>query len=318
VPRLVKAIAGHHGVDASQVVVGNGSDEVIDLLIRCRAVPGEHNVVTNKPCFSVYSLQTRLCGVELRQAPLLKDFSIDWPALKSLVDANTALIFITTPDNPSGYSPPAAELASFSRALPAGALLVLDEAYMDFVENEESFSLLSAGLPNVAVLRTFSKSCGLAGLRLGYGIMPAPLAGYLCRARLPFSINILAEAAGLAVLEDSDFREATLKAVRDGRKSLFAGLKNLNCPVHESRSNFLMFRLPDRQEEKPCPSEASAETLAEAERVFQGLLKRGVIIRRLTGFGLPQYFRVSVGNAEENAVFLDTLKLLLEQSGFNY
>jgi histidinol-phosphate aminotransferase len=295
-PRLVRAIAAHHGVDAARVVTGNGSDEVIDLLIRCRATPGKHNVVTSRPCFLLYPLQTRLCGVELRQTPLLEDFSIDWSALKALVDENTVLVFITTPDNPSGYCPPVAELSDFADFLPTGTLLVLDEAYMDFAE-EEKFSLLSKNLPNVAILRTFSKSFGLAGLRLGYGIMPAPLADYLRRVRLPFSVNILAEAAGLAALEDTDFREATLKAVRAGRERLFNGLAALGCHVHKSQSNFLMFRLPGK---------------VNAEKVFNALLKQGIIIRRLKSYSLPQYLRVSVGNAEENDIFLNALERILE------
>jgi histidinol-phosphate aminotransferase len=313
-PQLVRAIAAHHGVDAAKVVLGNGSDEVIDLLIRCRATPGVHNVLTNKPCFSLYPLQTRLCGVELRQAALAADFSIDWTALKALVDDNTALVFITTPDNPSGYCPGAEDLRSFAAGLPRGALLVLDEAYMDFAE-QEKFSLLSAQLPNVAILRTFSKSFGLAGLRLGYGIMPAPLADYLCRVRLPFSINILAEAAGLAALEDTHFREATLTAVQNGREQLFNGLAALGCYVYKSHSNFLMFRLPSEngvKEADTAIAQEIAQEIARTEKVFNALLEQGVIIRRLKMYNLPQYFRVSVGNSEENAIFLNTLKRILE------
>jgi histidinol-phosphate aminotransferase len=312
-PALVKAIAARHGVDPATVVVGNGSDEVIDLLIRCRATPGKHNAVANKPCFFLYSTQARLCGVELRQAPLRADFSFDWPALQALLDDNTALVFITAPDNPSGYCPAPADLASFVRTLPEGALLVLDAAYMDFAEEEAEFSLLLDKLPNVAVLRTFSKSFGLAGLRLGYGIMPAPLAACLCNVRLPFSINILAEAAGLAALEDTAFRQATFAAVRSGRERLCAGLTALGCSVHASQANFLLFRLPDKSGEKASQNQGpGAETLHQAESVFKALLERGVIIRRLKSYDLPQYFRVSVGNAEENDIFLDALERILE------
>jgi histidinol-phosphate aminotransferase len=168
-------------------------------------------------------------------------------------------------------------------------------------------------LPNAAVLRTFSKSFGLAGLRLGYGIMPAPLAACLCNARLPFSVNILAEAAGLAALEDTDFRQATLAAVRSGRERLFTGLAALGCHVYASQANFLLFCLPGGSGEKASPNlEPGAETLRRAESVFKALLERGVIIRRLKSYALPQYFRVSVGNAEENEIFLDALKLILE------
>ncbi|MDR1126200.1 MAG: histidinol-phosphate transaminase [Deltaproteobacteria bacterium] len=301
-PRLARAVAARHGVDPARVVLGNGSDEVIDLLIRCRAEPGAHNVVTARPCFSLYTLQARLCGVELRECPLRGDFSYDWAGLRALADENTALVFVTTPDNPSGFCPPAAELEAFARSLPPGALLVLDEAYMDFADRPEDYSLLPRleEFPNVAVLRTFSKCFGLAGLRLGYGIMPADLAACLCRARLPFSVNILAEAAGLAALADDDFIAASRKTVRLGREQLARGLRGLGCRVWPSHSNFLMFGPPESRRLEP-------------EALFTALLEQGVIIRRLKSYGLPEMFRVSVGLAEENDFFMDCLKLILER-----
>lgn len=307
-PRLTSAIAARHGVDPSCVVTGNGSDEVIDLLIRCKAEPGVHNVVTFKPCFSLYPLQSRLCGVELRQARLKPDFTFDWEALRALIDENTALVFVTTPDNPSGYTPPAGEIAALAENLPKGALLVIDEAYMDFAaagRGEDNariseFSLLPRihEYGNIAVLRTFSKSWGLAGLRLGYGIMPAPLADYLCRVRPPFSVNILAEAAGLAALEDSAFRRATLLAVEEGRDCLSRELAALGCKVFPSRSNFIMFGLPEN-------------TSFSADGLFDALLRRGIIIRQLKSYDLPELLRVSVGNAEENRALTSAMRELL-------
>lgn len=307
-PRLASAIAARHGLNPDRVVTGNGSDEVIDLLIRCTAEPGTHNVVTFDPCFSLYPLQTRLCGVELRQARLKPDFSFDWPALLALVDENTALVFVTTPDNPSGHCPPAAELEALARALPPDALLVVDEAYMDFAAAERGednarlaeFSLLPRldEFGNVAVLRTFSKSWGLAGLRLGYGIMPADLADYLRRVRPPFSVNILAEAAGLAALEDADFRRASLLAVEEGREYLSSELAALGCAVYPSRSNFIMFGLPETSPLSP-------------DALFEALLRRGLILRQLKSYRLPQFLRVSVGNAQENRVLIAALRELL-------
>ena len=175
------------------------------------------------------------------------------------------------------------------------ALLVVDEAYMDFAEDEAALSLLHAGpLPdNVAVLRTFSKSWGLAGMRLGYGILPAAIADGFWRSRLPFSINVLAEEAALAALEDQAFRAATLETVRTGRRVLAEGLRRLGCEVWPSEANFLMFRLPEGQDAKAC---------------FEGLLRRGIIIRPLRSYGLPEHMRVSVGTPEENAAFLRALE----------
>ncbi|MCL1915227.1 MAG: histidinol-phosphate transaminase [Desulfovibrionaceae bacterium] len=307
-PRLAGAIAARHGVSPDCVVLGNGSDEIIDLLIRCLAEPGWHNVVTFKPCFSIYGIQSGLCGVELRAAPLREDFTFDWEALLELVDERTSLVFVTSPDNPSGYCPPARELAALSARLPEGAILALDEAYMDFAAYEDGdpearlaeYSMLPRfkELRNIVILRTFSKSYGLAGLRLGYAMMPEDLAVYLNRARLPFSVNILAEAAGLAALEDEDFRLATMKAVEEGRKQLQWGLEDSGCRVWPSRANFLMFAPPVKAK------------LGGAD-LFEALLRRGVIVRGLKGYDLPEFFRVSVGRMDENLFFLDVLRELL-------
>ncbi len=298
-PRLIKAIAAHHGIDPSRIVPGNGSDEIIDLLLRSRAVPGRHNVVIFKPSFSIYYLQARLCGLELRQCPLNEDFSFNFAGLSALVDENTALVFITTPDNPSGFCPGVEEMASFAASLPAGCLLVIDEAYMDFTDDEDKASLVKRldDFPNVAILRTFSKSFGLAGLRLGYGILPPRLAEYLMRVRLPFSVNILAEEAGIAALADEAFRETTLKVVREGRADLSAELAKLGCRVYPSMANFIMFAPP-----KPV----------EASGMFEKLLDAGIIVRPLKSYGLPHLLRVSIGSEAENKSFLAACGALIK------
>lgn len=299
-PSLTKAIAGHHRLDPVHVVPGNGSDEIIDLLVRVCPTPGLHNVVASRPSFSMYRIQSRLCGVEFRAVPLCGDFSFDWEGLLAAVDGKTALVFITTPDNPSGWCPAAADVEAFARKLPSGCLLVVDEAYMDFCGDEASFSLLPrfAEFSNLVILRTFSKSYGLAGLRLGYGIMPEALAGAMRDAHMPFSVNILAEAAGMAALADTVFYESTLAAVSKGRRQLKDGLESLGCTVYPSWANFLMFRLP----------EAHGRS---AFAVFESLLERGVIIRPLKSYDLPDCLRVSVGTEEENRLFLMLLREVL-------
>ncbi|MBO5490444.1 MAG: aminotransferase class I/II-fold pyridoxal phosphate-dependent enzyme, partial [Desulfovibrio sp.] len=235
-PRLARALAARHHVDARRVVVGNGSDELIDLLIRVLVEPGRHNIVCFDPCFSIYPIQARICGAETRRLPLKEDFSFDMDGLLRLTDSNTRLAFITTPDNPSGYCPPREAVENLARALAEkapGCLVAVAEAYLDFAEDEAAASLLAAGrLPdNTAVTRTFSKSFGLAGLRLGYAVLPGNLAEYLWRARLPFSVNILAEEAALAALDDTAFYAATQETVRAGRRELAAGLAALGCTV---------------------------------------------------------------------------------------
>lgn len=289
-PVLTSALAAHLGVLDSCVVAGNGSDEIIDLLLRVVARPGEDNVVAFDPCFSIYGLQSRLCGVEFRQAKLNADFSYPFEKLLALVDEKTALVFVTNPDNPSGHACPAEDLARLSGALPPRALLVVDEAYIDFADPEARYSMLAqfGRLPNLVLLRTFSKLYGLAGLRLGYGIMPEWLADLLLRVKLPFSVNLLAEQAGLAILDDRLFLEETRRVVREGRELLRTRLAELGCVVYPSQANFLMFVPP-----------------MDARQLFEELLRRGVIIRPLASYGMPDKLRVSIGNAEENQEFLD-------------
>ena len=296
-PRLVKALAAFYGVDAGRIFVGNGSDEVIDLLFRVRAVPGVHNAVVFRPCFGLYPTQARMAGVELRQAPLRADFSFDFEGLLKLVDENTTLVIVTSPDNPSGRVASVDDLEALARALPPACLLVVDEAYIEFAGPE--YSLLSRldSLPNVALMRTFSKVYALAGLRIGYAILPPAIADYMWRVRLPFSLNILAEKAALAALADADFRERSVELVRRGRVRLTEGLRALGCEVIPSLSNFLMFRLPEVS--------MSVKTLHEE------LLKRGVIIRALGGYHLPEWLRVSVGTDEENELFLRLVREIL-------
>ena len=298
-PRLVKALAAYHGVSPSRIVVGNGSDEVIDLLFRVCAEPGVNNAVAFRPCFGIYTTQAALCGVELRQADVNPDFSFPWDRLLELVDDKTSLVFVTTPDNPSGHTASAAELERLARALPEGCLLVVDEAYMDFTDDESAHSLLPRldEFPNLIVSRTFSKSFGMAGLRLGYAIMPEELADHMWRVRLPFSVNLMAEEAGIAALEDTAFHDETLRVVREGRGYLAGELERLGCRVYPSQSNFLMFEVP-----------AGAP---DAAGLFEGLLRRGFILRPLTSYGLPRHLRVSVGTAEENTLLINAMWELL-------
>ncbi len=296
-PRLVEALAAHHCLDQAHIVAGNGSDEIIDLLLRVCPSPGTHNVVASRPSFSMYRLQSRLCGAEFREVPLREDFSFDWQGLLAAVDERTALVFITTPDNPSGYCPARKEVESFARALPRTCLLVVDEAYMDLCDDESLHSLLGdfTAYSNLVILRTFSKSYGLAGLRLGYGVMPRELAAHMRNVHPPFSVNILAEEAGLAALSDTVFRQKTLEAVRLGRIFLAAELQALGCRVFPTQANFLMFGLPPG-----CPH--------SARQVFETLLSRGLIIRPLSSYGLPDYLRVSVGAPEENRRFISLMR----------
>ena len=164
-PRLIEALANHHGVSRNSLVVGNGSDEIIDLLIRILADPDKHTIVCSNPCFALYPIQSRIAGVPLRRTQLKEDFSFDFEGLLSSVDEKTRLVFLTTPDNPSGFCPEREHVLQFAKDISKKndhCLLLIDEAYMDFAPDEKAASLLAGHcMPdNVGIMRTFSKSCG--------------------------------------------------------------------------------------------------------------------------------------------------------------
>ncbi|MFO7817608.1 MAG: histidinol-phosphate transaminase [Thermodesulfobacteriota bacterium] len=296
-PDLCEEISCFFGVNASSIVPGNGSDEIIDLLIRILAVPGKHNICAFKPCFNIYETQSRLAGVDFRQAELGPDLEFDFEKLLALTDENTRIVFITNPDNPSGYSVPAEYIAELAGKIPDRAVLAVDEAYVDFADDLDGVSVVNRldELPNVAVLRTFSKMFGLAGLRLGFGVMHEKLAACLRRVRLPFSVNLLAEQAGIAALRDADFYDITRKTVLLGREYLAKNLHGLGCEVRESQANFLMFTPP-----------------VAAEFVFESLLQSGIIIRPLKSYGFRDSLRVSIGNERENRKFISELARIID------
>lgn len=302
-PELRHALARHLDIPEGWIVAGNGSDEIIDLLIRVKARPGKDHILVFEPSFSMYRLLGRLCGVEVRKIALDDDFHFPWVRMLQEATRETAIVFVTTPDNPTGYAPTAQELLSVAGQLPEQTLLVVDEAYMDFADPISDYALLPhlRNLPNVVVLRTFSKLYGLAGLRLGYGVMPPWLADALIRVKPPFSVNILAEIAGQAVLKDTYFLQASLECVLTGRTWLAGELTRIGCRVYPSQANFLLFKLPGAQLQREL----------SVQDVFQALLERGVIIRPLKSYGLDDYLRVSIGTEEENQIFIRELEAVL-------
>lgn len=301
-PGLVKALAKYYQkkypfISEKQIFVGNGSDEIIDLLFRTLTVPGKHNAVMFKPCFGLYSTQAKVQNCEIRTCPLKDDFSFDFEGLRALVDENTALCFVTSPDNPSGRLADRAELLSFARSLPKTCLLVVDEAYIEFAGNEEDCSIIGelASFENVAIMRTFSKVYGLAGMRIGYIFVPEIVADYLWRIRLPFSINILAQEAAICALDDEEFKQKTITHTMAERSGMSKALQELGCKVYPSHSNFIMF--------KPA--------VLPAKEVCQKLLEKGIIVRALTSYSLPHLVRVSIGTVEENTMFLTAMRELM-------
>jgi len=295
-PRLRQALAAYHGIPEGRIVAGNGSDEIIDLLIRATVEPGRDHVLAFHPCFNIYRLQSKLCNVAFRQIALRNDFTFPMQALLDAVNDATAIVFLTTPDNPSGFSPPVEEVLDLHHRLPEDCLLVVDEAYMDFAVPQERYSILSlaGSVPNLVVLRTFSKLYGLAGLRLGYGVMPERLADTLLSVKLPFSVNVLAEAAGIAALTDDAFRSETIRTVVRGREMLTHVLVEMGFLVYPSQANFILVKPP-----------------MSAPELFEKLLRLGIIVRPLSSYGLADHLRVSIGNVAENKELVTAMRTIL-------
>jgi len=296
-PELVEKLSDILNIPDEYIVVTNGSDEIIDLIIRVLAVPYRDNIVVFDPSFSIYRMQGKFHGISVKYVPLNKDFSFNFNGILDAVDENTKIIFITNPDNPSGYCLPSQEIIKFLHKIPENVLLVVDEAYVEFSDDPEYYSCVRevVNQKNLGVIRTFSKLYGLAGLRIGYGILPLKLSDYIKRVKLPFSVNFLAEKAAIEVLEDFAFVEHTRNTVIEGRRYLKEEMEKLDCLIYPSQANFLMFKPP-----------------THATIVFEGLLKRGIIIRPLNSYGLDDHLRVSVGREDENRLFIHYLKQILE------
>jgi histidinol-phosphate aminotransferase len=291
---LVRKLAARHRLEAEQIVLGNGSDDIIGMLARAFLQPGDE-VILPKPSFLMYEIETRAAAAVPQEVPL-RDWRTDLAAMAAKITPRTRLVFVNTPHNPTGGLVKRAELEAFMALLPAEVILVLDEAYIEFVRDPagpDSLDYVRAGRPVVG-LRTFSKAYGLAGLRIGYGIMPADVAGVLSRVRQPFNVNRPAQAAAAAALDDFEFLEETLRVVHAGVDYLQRELAELGLECLPTQSNFLM-----------------VSGLNEARRIYDGLLDRGVIVRPLASYGFPDCIRVSAGRPEENRRFVEALKQVL-------
>ena len=280
---LREALAKNLKIDEDCIIVGNGSDEIMQLATATYLKPGEE-VILSKNTFSVYEFVTRLFDGE----PIfvdLKNYAQDLDAITKAVTSKTKMVFLCNPHNPTGTIFSAKEFEAFLKKTPENILVILDEAYLEFVESKEfpeSLRYIREG-KNILVLRTFSKYYGLAGLRAGYGVAKKELLSYLFRAKLPFNVNRLAQAGAKAALEDKAFLDKTYKNNQEGKKYLYAELDKLGLEYKKTESNFIFINL-----KKP------------ADQLFMQMMKQGVIIRPLTSFGLPQAIRISIGTKEQN------------------
>jgi histidinol-phosphate aminotransferase len=290
---LKQAIAGKFGVSDSMVMLGNGSDELIHLLGLVFLVEGD-NVVIGAPSFVRYDAAADLSDVELRRVPLDSSWKHDLKAMAAACDERTKLVFVANPHNPTGTVLTHSEVVEFLDALPSGCVAVLDEAYFEYSADVEdrldAVSLLKSGR-NVVVLRTFSKAHGLAGIRVGFGLAPAEIVDAVNRAREPFNVNSLAQAAAIAALDDADHLVESVRVNLDGLQRVEAAMRDWGFETVPSRANFICVNVR-----------------RDGNEVFQALLREGVIVRSGVPLGMPEFIRVSIGTADEMSEFLSAFE----------
>ena len=295
---LKAALADRHDVDPAQITLGNGSNEVLELVARTWLAPGTAAVFSAHG-FAVYPLVTQAMGAASRVAPALaadhpeQPYGHDLDAMHARVDTTVRVVFVANPNNPTGTWVDARALEAFVAALPPTTLVVIDEAYAEYVEaaGYPDATRWLARYPNLIVTRTFSKIQGLAGLRLGYAVSSPAVAELLNRVRQPFNVNAVAQAAGLAALDDTAHIENSVATNRAGLEQLTAALEAMGLQVIPSVGNFVTF-----------------DTGRAATPVYEAMLHRGVITRPVENYDLPGHLRVTVSTCADNERFLAALR----------
>ena len=290
---LKLALSRRYHVDMGSIVLGNGSNDVLELVASAFLGPGRAAVMSQH-CFAVYPLATQARGARSIVVPA-KDYGHDLDAMVKAIDDETYVVWLANPNNPTGtYARPDA-LDAFLRRVPERVLVVLDEAYNEYLPADlrgDSVKWLKRH-PNLIQTRTFSKAYGLAGLRAGYALAHASVADVMNRVRQPFNVNSLALAAATAALDDMEFVAKSYAENLQGMRQLEEGARSLALDYIPSFGNFLTIRV--------------AQGGKSAAEVYKRLLRRGVIVRPVTGYGLPEHLRVTIGTAEENRKFLAAL-----------
>lgn len=290
---LKKKLAKFLNLKPGNIILGNGSDELIDIIIKTFVKDAE-NIVTSEGTFLEYAIIAQINNRQISSAPL-KYFKYDLEALKKKVNSSTKLVFIANPNNPTGTYVTKYELADFLSGLPKEVIVVLDEAYDTFIDVDDfPDSLKLIGGKNVVVLKTFSKAYGLAGLRVGYALAAEGLVSCMEKARQPFNVNLPAQAAATAALDDVEFLRKTRKAVLEGKNYIYDQLNKMGIAYVPSVANFILI-----------------DTGKDGGGVFRDMLKQGVIIRDMLQYGLKNYIRVTIGTKRENERFVKVLKKVL-------
>ena len=290
---LKQALARRFDVDADQIVLGNGSNDVLELVAQAYVRPGDHTVFSQH-AFTVYPLATQARGARGIVVPA-RNFGHDLDAMRNAITPQTRVVFVANPNNPTGTWLNPVEIDRFLSHVPRDVLVVLDEAYNEYLKPEEQAHATRwiARYPHLVVTRSFSKAFGLAALRIGYGVMNARVADMLNRVRQPFNVNALAQAAALASLDDEGYVEESRRLNFEGMRQLEAGFNRLRLQFLPSRGNFILVRVGD------------------AIAVYGKLLEHGVIVRPVGNYELPHWLRITVGLPRENERFLSALETAL-------
>ncbi len=291
---LKSKLSEKYGLPQEQIIIGNGSNELIELAVRTFLCPGEE-AVQAFPTFLVYEKMVRGAGGRMISVPL-SGFKIDLKAISQAITPDTKIVFINNPNNPTGSILSRDEMRLFLRGIPRDVIVVLDEAYIEFVSDETAARGLEllGDHPLLFVLRTFSKLYGLAGLRIGYGFASKELIDYMNRVRQPFNANTLAQAAATAALEDTEFASRTLRLIREGLGYLYKSLEEMGLEYVPTNTNFFLIKVP-----------------GSGKEIYKRMLRQGVIVRSMDSYDLPEYIRINAGLKEENERFIGALKKVL-------
>lgn len=285
---LKEVIANQISLNSENIIVGNGSNEVIELLGHVFLRPGL-DVVVGSYSFIVYRLVARLFGANVIDVPM-DDFKHDLKAMREAITSNTRLVFVASPNNPTGMANHQSEIIEFIESIPEHVILCFDEAYAEYLEKLPDLVPFILEGRNIICLRTFSKIYGLGGLRIGYGYSNPELIALLNRVRQPFNVNSLSQVAAIGALSDFDFLNRCKKANNLGRKQLIEGLSHLGLKVYGGSANFVFVRVGQGQE------------------LFKKLQAKGIIIRPLDSYKLPEYIRITIGSESQNDRILKALK----------
>jgi histidinol-phosphate aminotransferase len=285
--KLRQSIAGYAGVDMKRVVAGNGSNQLIDLLLRLLVNPGDE-VINCTPTFGIYSFSTKLCNGVLVEIPRDDDFNIDILKVKASINKKTKLIFVTNPNNPTGNLTPQEDIIEL---LDTGVPVVVDEAYYEF--SRRTIMPLIGKYENLIILRTFSKWAGLAGLRVGYGVFPEAIADFILRIKIPYNVNVAAQVAVAESLKDIDYLMVSVQKLIDERERLFAQLQKINwLKVYPTQSNFIFCRVQN----------------VNAKDLHKQLQMKGILVRYFDQPRIQDCIRFSVGKPEHTDALIKTLR----------